>query len=96
MRSDTVGIVEIRVDEVEVLNLTNQDLGLVDFAQIACVGVNVNPIETDGSVFYIDDLVIRVGVTECLARNDAEIREAQMLNDMSTAAGGNDPEKKPE
>ena len=38
---------------------------------------------------YIDDLVVRVEVTECLARNDAAIREARALNDMDTAAGGN-------
>jgi len=38
---------------------------------------------------YIEDIAARIEVTECLARYDAETREARALNDLDTAAGGN-------
>ncbi len=59
LRSDTVGLFELRVDGIEVLNVTALDLGVNNIAQILCGVSTPIAVAEDPDIMYIDDLIVR-------------------------------------
>lgn len=75
LRSATVGIFELRVDEVVVLNLTALNLGATDVAQVA-FGMALAP-----DLMYIDDLITRdiAGTTNNTFMGDLKVATLQPI-----------------
>lgn len=75
VRSDTVGVFELRVDEIVVMSLSALNLGLTDIGQIKVAATNF----TNG--YYIDDLIVRdaTGTTNNTFMGDLKVATLQPI-----------------
>lgn len=88
VRSDTVGIFELRVDEVTVINASNLNLGVTNIGQLGFINEANGPTNVTGTNWYLDDLIVRDTTG---ARNNGflgDLRIATLFPNSDTAVAG--------
>lgn len=75
-RSDTVGTLEVRVDEVIVMNLSALDLGTTNIAQVAHFYESIGGL---GHEYFVDDLITRDTLGSFNTGFEGDLRVATLL-----------------